>query len=324
MSANTETSKHPRQVVILLSTYNGAAFIKEQLDSILAQLPSDGQVLIRDDGSTDGTPAVIREVQANEPRISLMCGENIGFGKSFLTLLKIAPNDADLVMFSDQDDVWMPDKIERAWQALKIHQCTPALYSSRQRLVDANLKLLTDTPVWPRTPSFENALCENIVTGCTAALNNQGLKLFQNKPLPRQVYFHDWWLYLVVSAFGVILVDNQPTLLYRQHGKNTMGHDAGWVQRRLQVARFIIKNDWTGILLRQVNEFHSLYHSDLPLSHKKTLARNFSFDKNKARVRLSLIIDFKLRRQHPRQELIFRGLMAFSILGISKPKRASK
>ena len=208
------------RVIVLMSAFNGERFIDEQIRSILDQLPPSGLLMVRDDGSYDGTVARIQAF--NDARIQLLCGENIGFAHSFLTLLSLAPPNADMVMFSDQDDVWLDGKIQRAWQHLQPLQNQPALYCSAQVLVDEALVTLHPTPPWPHPPSFANALAENIVTGCTAALNHPAIQLLQRAGVPGGVRFHDWWLYLVVSALGTVVVDEQPSLLYRQHSKNLL------------------------------------------------------------------------------------------------------
>jgi glycosyltransferase involved in cell wall biosynthesis len=193
-----------------MSTYCGERFVVEQLQSILGQLPPDGSILVRDDGSPDGTADVIANFA--DHRIVLTRGENLGFGASFLTLLARVPRDADMVMFADQDDLWLPGKIDRAWQHLQPLADRPALYGSAQMLTDAELRPLHATPPWPRGPSLLNALTENIITGCTAALNRPAVELLQRGGVPEGVRFHDWWMYLVVSAFGTVVFDDQPTL----------------------------------------------------------------------------------------------------------------
>lgn len=245
------------RVAVLMSTYNGERYVVEQLQSILGQLPAGGCILVRDDGSSDGTLAAIEDLC--DPRIRVTRGANLGFGRSFLTLLAEAPADADMVMFSDQDDVWLPGKIERAWYHLCTLAGTAALYGSAQMLVDADLRPLHPTPPWPRGPSLNNALTENIITGCTAAINRPAIDLLQRAGVPGAVHFHDWWLYLVVSAFGTVVYDNQPALLYRQHGGNVIGHGSGWFGRQWGVLRFLMRNDWVGILRRQVGAFLTHY-----------------------------------------------------------------
>jgi glycosyltransferase involved in cell wall biosynthesis len=251
-----------QKVVVLMSTYNGEQFVTAQLRSILAQLPEDARVFVRDDGSTDATLTQVLAVK--DDRVRVDAGHNLGFGASFLTLLSQVPSDAQLVLFADQDDIWLPGKIERAARHLLALGEQPALYGSAQMLVTADLRPLHATPPWPRRPSLTNALTENIITGCTAAINRSAVALLQRAGVPDGVHFHDWWLYLVVSAFGTVVYDDEPTLLYRQHGRNVIGHGAGWFGRQRGVLRFLLRNDWVGILQRQVGAFLEHYGESLP------------------------------------------------------------
>ncbi len=296
------------RVAVLMSTYDGERFIEEQVRSILDQLPADGLLMIRDDGSSDSTVSRIEAFE--DPRIRLVHGENMGFARSFLTLLVEAPPNAEMVMFSDQDDVWLPEKIERAWRHLQPLAAQPALYCSAQLLVDVALRPLQATPPWPRGPSFPSALSENIVTGCTAALNQPALALLQSAGIPEGVRFHDWWLYLVVSAFGTVVVDNKPTLLYRQHGANLIGHGAGWWGRQTQVLRFLLKHDWVGILLGQVAALKMLYGDRMSAEQCSLLKDNFNFFGQRASPRWQLVFGLHRWRQTVVQEITFRCLMA--------------
>lgn len=256
-----------------MSTYNGERYVGEQLRSLLCQLPSEGLVLIRDDGSVDGTADVVAAFV--DDRVRLLRGDNIGFGASFLTLLTMVPEDADLVMFSDQDDVWLPGKIGRAGAALARCGDRPAIYGSAQMLVDEALRPLGPTAPWPAGASFRGALTENIITGCTAALNLPAVRLLQQAGAAPGVRFHDWWCYLVISAFGEVVFDDQPTLLYRQHGRNQIGHGAGWWGRQRQIVRFLLRNDWVGILLAQVQALDAHYGAQLPAEARGLLDRYF-------------------------------------------------
>ena len=296
------------RVVVLMSTYNGERFIEGQLRSIIEQLPADGLLMVRDDGSNDFT---VKRIEAfRDPRIRLVRGENMGFARSFLTLLATTPSDAEMVMFSDQDDVWLRQKIERAWQHLKPLTAQPALYCSAQMLVDETLQPLQVTPPWPRGPSFASSLSENIVTGCTAAFNQAALTLLQSAGVPEGVRFHDWWLYQVLSAFGTVVVDDQPTLLYRQHGANLIGHGAGWWGRQKQVLRYLLKHDWVGILLGQVAALKMLYGDRMSAEQCSLLKDNFNFFGQRASPRWQLVFGLRRWRQTVVQEITFRCLMA--------------
>jgi glycosyltransferase involved in cell wall biosynthesis len=304
-------------VIVLMSTYNGDRFIVEQLRSILDQLPVGGRILVRDDGSTDRTVAKILDLR--DERISVIQGENIGFARSFLTLLRDAPDHADVVMFADQDDVWLPDKIERARAALANYFGSPALYCSAQMLTDAELRPAHATQRWPRRPCFENALSENVVTGCTAALNSAAANLIRRAGVPPRVKFHDWWLYLVVSAFGTIIYDEEPTLLYRQHDSNQIGHGTGFWGRQRRILRFLSRHDWVGIMLGQVTELHEHYGALLDSGKTRLIKRCFVLDKSGARPRWRLVFRLHRWRQFLFGELTFRALVTAYLLGFWPP-----
>jgi len=315
-SMNDHSEKAPR-VVVLMSTYNGERFLEAQVRSILEQLPQDGRLLVRDDGSTDRTVKLLQGF--SDSRIQLKCGENLGFAKSFLTLLQQAPTDAQMVMFSDQDDVWFPDKIERAWRRLRAIPSGPALYCSAQMLADEKLNPLERTPAWPRPPSFIGAMAENIVTGCTAALNTEAANLLREGGVPEQVHFHDWWMYLVIAAFGTVVVDDEPTLLYRQHGGNLIGRGAGWWGRHLQILRFLLKNDWVGIMLGQIAELQSLYGGRLSPEQRRILFRHFVVRDNLAKPKWRTVLGGTRWRQTWANEVFFRILLVTKRTGIWPP-----
>lgn len=305
------------RVFILMSTYQGERYVREQLLSILAQLPQDGRIIVRDDGSLDRTVEVVTAV--GDDRITLHRGTNLGFGPSFLTLLMLAPKDAAMVMFSDQDDVWLPGKINGAWKHLCKFNDQPALYASAQMLVDKDLRPLHRTPPWPRPPSLVNALMENIVTGCTAAINRPAIDLLQRAGVPDGVRFHDWWLYLVLSAFGKVVYDDEPTLLYRQHGGNVIGHGAGWLGRPLRMASFLLRHDWVGILLGQVQALLRCYGESLPNASRDWIRAKFCVDNGELAPRWRLIFGAQCSRQMATHELPLRLLLTLHKLGLRRP-----
>jgi glycosyltransferase involved in cell wall biosynthesis len=311
----SETGSPPR-VVVLMSTFDGERFVVEQLRSIVEQLPADGRILVRDDGSRDHTVSVIEAM--GDARITLKRGRNLGFGSSFLTLLAQAPSNADMVMFADQDDVWLPGKIERAWRHLAPMGGTPALYGSAQMLTDAQLQPLHATRAWSRPPSLRGALAENLITGCTAALNAPAVRLLQRADVADGVHFHDWWMYLVVSAFGRVVFDREPTLLYRQHGSNQIGHGAGWLGRQVHKARFLLRNDWVGILLGQVASLWRHYGADLEPSARQLVTEHFGFEEGRAAPRWRLILG--PGRWRETDETAFRLLLAAYKLRLWPPR----
>lgn len=307
MSSEAMPSANNARVVVLMSTYNGEPFVIEQLNSILSQLPDNGLIMVRDDGSQDRTADLV--ASHPDPRIRLERGSNLGFGASFLTLLTQAPDDAELVMFSDQDDVWLPHKIAAARAALAPFGDRPALYGSAQMLVDAQLSELQATRPWLRGPSFRGALTENIITGCTAALNQAAVRLLKQAGVPQGVVFHDWWVYLVVSTFGQVVYDDKPSLLYRQHGGNQIGHGAGVLRRYLRIARFLRHNDWVGILLGQVSSLQHHYGRLLDPAQARLLQHCFGSAPGALRPSWQLIFSGARWRQDWAGELALRVLL---------------
>lgn len=297
------------RVVVLMSTYNGERYVQEQVASILKQLPAEGRLIVRDDGSRDTTPDVVARI--HDPRVTLIRGENQGFVRSFLGLIASAPTDAEMVMLSDQDDVWLADKIERAWHVIAAAGSVPTLYCSRLQLVDSTLQPIGLSPLWPRAPSFTNALTENIVTGCTAALNPAALTLLRDNGDPGKIFFHDWWLYLVVGAFGRVVFDPKPTVLYRQHGTNIIGMSDG-VARYVNVLRFLRRHDWVQIMFNQIDNFREVHGMRLEPGQRLMLASDF--DRRKGRSLARLLLAPRLRRQTVVSELLFRALVAAGLL----------
>ena len=292
------------RVVVLMSTYQGEKFVAEQIESILNQLPRDGRLIVRDDGSLDRTVNIIQSFA--DPRIEITCGSNVGFARSFFSLMAAAPTDAEMIMLSDQDDVWLPQKIERAWQHLKDTDGVPTLYCARQQLVNETLHPIALSKRCLRPPSFQNALTENIVTGCTAAFNRDALHLALQIKIPERVYFHDWWLYLVVAAFGKVIVDEEATILYRQHSGNTIGRGAGFMQY-VEIFRFIRKRSWVHIMYRQIEEFTTVYTPQLSRPQKTLLQKYFNPHEFSSVTRL--IFSSKCFRQSLLGDIFLRSLI---------------
>ncbi len=253
-------------IEILLATYNGERFLQEQLDSIFSQSAQNFHLLIRDDGSTDRTLDIIHTAIKQYPeKITLLSDRShLGAIKSFSELM--CASKAPYVMFADQDDVWLKDKIlvtfEKIRQMEEVfgrHQ--PLLVHTDLKVVDEDLSEISPS-YWsyshlkPREGTHLNRLVvQNEITGCTVMLNRPLIDLAC--PIFPDCVMHDWWLGLVAAAFGHIGFINKPLILYRQHGKNTLGakkfglaliRDRSQIQEKKQL---------------QVHEFHRRYETIL-------------------------------------------------------------
>ncbi len=216
-----------KKVAIILSTFNGESYIVQLLESLSRQTHPFFSLYVRDDGSTDRTVALI-ESYAHAMDIDLYLGSHIGVVDSFFKLLSHVSklSDIDYIAFCDQDDIWKEDKIERAVTALAKIKFIPALYFADYDIVRADLELIkvsaANLTINPK-PSFANALVQNIVPGFTAVINKEAaVMISKHRPCSDKIIMHDWWVYLVVSAFGTVISDSKSTALYRRHGNNTM------------------------------------------------------------------------------------------------------
>lgn len=231
-----------RSVAILLSAYNGASFLPAQLHSFLAQTHHDWMLYWRDDGSTDDTVRLLRQFEADigERRcISPPGGGCQHITRSFMTLLREARRDtAAYFAFSDQDDVWLPEKLERGIAALEtVPPGQPALYSAQRIIVDNMLTRTGEPGPLRRPPGFPAALTQNIAPGCTMMLNRAAADLILASDPPDTVW-HDWWCYVIVAAAGGrIVADSDATVLYRQHGNNRIGEPRSWWRRGIAALR---------------------------------------------------------------------------------------
>ena len=237
-------SPEPR-VAILLATFNGAPWLREQLDSLLRQTHENWVLYWRDDGSEDGTLAILQEFsrcagQGRCVRIEQPHGR-LGATRNFLALLRTvcdALDESDVVAFADQDDIWLPRKLERGMAALRrAPRDEPVVYCARQILVDDRLQRLCISDPLTRPAGFPAALTQNVATGCTVMLNRAGARLVAASR-PSTGTLHDWWAYLLVTAAGGRLVqDEEPVVLYRQHAQNLIGAPATMTSRAVAAMR---------------------------------------------------------------------------------------
>ncbi len=222
-----------QQVAVLMCTYNGAHYLQDQLDSIENQKYKNWYLYVSDDGSQDSTRDILRAFEAKTDRLRVIQGPRNGFCQNFLSLICNGLIKADYYALSDQDDIWHEDKLLRAVKVLSDISCeTPALYCSRTKLVDERNNETGLSPLFKHAPGFRNALVQNIAGGNTMVFNHAARKLMLEAGPDANSVVHDWFLYMVVSGCGgVVIYDPVPSLCYRQHAANLIGANDEFIAR---------------------------------------------------------------------------------------------
>jgi len=337
---------HPKQskkpkVAVVLSTYNGETFLREQLYSIDAQQYDNWDLWIRDDGSTDATLDIIRAYQKDAEsreghrRIMVLEGNNVGVVNSFLTLLSGIPDDYDIFAFCDQDDIWLPEKLDRAvgayihYRVRKDPDTRPWLYHSRQILMD-EAGQSHGMSVLPRRTGFDNAIIQNQVVGCSMVIDDKlknllikGLDVGKDEksqskhtPRPEGIIMHDWWCYLTASQFGVMVFDDRPVIRYRRHDTSktpvSVSPIRAWINRMIAMRskKWNIRH-----IIDQVELFYHCYCRDgretVNGCHKESLLSLIQLKEAGIRTRLQYVLRTGHHRSTALETLLFRLLILF-------------
>ena len=258
-----------KKVAILMSTYNGEKYIKEQIESLIHQTYNNFYIYIRDDGSKDNTISRIKEIQRNHDNIVLIEAENVGFIKSFFELLNLC-SDADYYAYCDQDDVWMEDKIERAVSFLnRTDSNKPALHFSNSDYYDENMNYLA-TAKKEKVYNFRHSLVECVTQGMTMVINNKTRELII-KDTPKTCLFHDWWTYMVCSGIGQIVYDDKSLVKYRRHNKSVTVEGRTQIDLLIFRIKSFIIGDSLKKIKEQIIEYDRFYYNQLSEENKKLI-----------------------------------------------------
>ncbi len=249
------------RLIVLLSSYNGERYLREQLNSLFAQTLGGVEVLVRDDGSADGTPAILAEY-AKRGRLRWTAGEHLGPARSFWRLLQCS-GAADHYAFCDQDDVWDADKLEIAVRALEAAEDgTPSLYCSDVRVTDAAGRVLSGHLVRREPADYPHALIRNLAPGCTYVFNRAAKELLCGYDAERLgIELHDWTAYQIVACFGRVVFDGTAHMSYRQHGGNAVGAARGSASELLRKAIGFWRGAMRGSRSRQARRLEQAYGS---------------------------------------------------------------
>lgn len=276
------------RIAVLMSTYNGEKYLKEQINSILNQnIKFHIELWIRDDGSTDNTKKILEEY-SKKGKLNWYTGENLGPARSFLDLVRHCKG-YDFYAFADQDDYWMPNKLSNAI-AFFYDEIIPQLYFCNAELVDMNLKSLNRN-VYKKNPrtDFETLVCSGGLLGCTMVFNDILAKEIQKYPIPINVVMHDFYISVLCKAIGgKIIFDNKSNLKYRQHENNVIGVPNGLFNTIKNRIKDVNKKSKISIA-DQAEEICSLYYEYINENKLDWLKMVSRYKKNKfLRFRLSL------------------------------------
>lgn len=290
---------------ILMAVYNGEKYIEEQLDSIVYQTVSNWHLIILDDASTDDTAVLLRQYAARYPdRIEVHRNtENSGSAQNnFFNLIKYSTHN--YVMFSDHDDVWEQNKIEKTYRRMleiaesSCNPNTPLLVHTDLKVVDDKLKVINNSLFKMQNLAYSrdklnNLLTQNIVTGCTMMVNRALLDMID--VIPKYAIMHDWWFALIACCFGKIGFVNDSTILYRQHSDNEVG--AKKVRSLSYKSKKILHSKKTKSMVsdtyKQALEFYKIYSNILSNRQKKIIRVYSSIPKQSKLKRIKILFKYK-------------------------------
>ena len=302
-----------KSVCVLLSTYNGERYLREQLDSLLSQKGVNLSILARDDGSKDSTSKILEEYHAKDTRIRYYKDNNVGPAQSFFDLMKKAPK-ADYYAFCDQDDVWDNNKLAIAVAMLEKEDASkPNMYYSNLRIVDQDLKFYRLSHSEPSVQKDRySVLTEDMATGCTIVFNSTAEEMIRNRT-PEYCSMHDTWIYMVCKFFGKTVYDFSAHISYRQHGNNVVGTYLGKKTKEIYIAR--IKRLFDRELQPRYNNacnFYKAFGRKLNKRDAEKVLKIVNY-KRSLKNKLCLLLDKDIHASSKNRELRYRGLI---ILGI--------
>ena len=298
-------NKTPR-VVVLMSSYNGEKYIREQIESILWQSYRNVKLYVRDDGSTDGTLDILKKY-AEKGELVLYEGENLGYVQSFFELLRLC-EDAPYYLWCDQDDVWEKGKLERAVQILEKNQSErPCLYFSDYDYYDEKMNFQKHGLDHKRGPSFANSLLDCIPLGFCSVFNSAARKMMTNK-IPEHCCGHDWWTYMVCAAFGQVIYDRGYfSVQYRRLEQSVSPGGTNFLALQMWRFKKFFLNNYFIKIREQHREFASIYGNNLNEKDKKIMCL-FAGEKFSIPIMVKKLFYPVWFRQSAGEELMVRAL----------------
>lgn len=271
-----------KKVAIIISTYNGEKYLKEQLDSVVKQTYKNIDIYVRDDGSKDSTINILNEYKEKYSNFYIEAGENLGYARSFYTAVKIAfesGKNYDYFAFCDQDDRWHLDKIENAVKMMDNDEIPECVYTE-YNICDENLNFIKKSRLERGKASFRNSLTEATISGNTSMFNRALAKELMKFNI-KFVCCHDWLVYMIASGIGKTIYDSNPSLEYRRTGGNASPRENGKIRLLVYRLKKFIFGDYLKEFRKQILEYKNQYYELLPEKNKKLInlfiSNNYNF-----------------------------------------------
>ena len=309
--------KKDTHVLVLMSAYNGELYIREQIDSILEQDGVDVYLLVRDDGSTDDTYDILKEYATRYRNIGITRGENVGFVRSFSMLAEQAltyQEPIDYYAFSDQDDIWMPNKLKTACGFLEKKNLevrsksavaeVPMLFSSNSLFVDDSMRVLgmfhRETPHYTR----QNVMIYPTEQGCSMVFNRSALALYNENP-PGEAW-HDRWMCLICNFLGETVYCQSPLFYYRIHGGNMIGRKQKFWDRIMDDVKFFFTSD--AKISQMAGEFYQAFGDRLSDDDRREMW-DFLHYKGSVKRKWRIMVRPEYQRASSWQERVRKGVL---------------
>ncbi|MEK4209700.1 MULTISPECIES: glycosyltransferase [Paenibacillus] len=297
---------------VLLSTYNGQHYIKEQLDSIFSQRGVDVHCLVRDDGSTDNTVNILYEYSKNQPNLKFVIGDNIGYKSSFINLIELS-GEFDYYAFADQDDVWESNKLIAASEQIRTIKSDvniAVMYCSNCKLVDNELKYIrmlhSRESILPKSKT--EALAQGFAHGCTIVFNLEAKKII-NRYKAKKEYAHDFWVPLIILFTGRVIYDPNSYILYRQHNNNVFGSQRSLLEVfKIKIKQLNINRNFHSDMISEILEGYG----DLISSQDYKMLQEIINYKNSIYYKIKALLNQQLRRKTFKGTLFLKLLILFS------------
>lgn len=322
-------------VDILLATYNGEKYIAEQIESLQKQTFTDWRLLVSDDGSTDETVSIVKAIQQKESRIELAPDhEPTGSpANNFLYLLE--KSTAPYVMFCDQDDVWLPEKIAKTFDAMKAvgsDATLPVAVHTDSIVVDEELRVLLPSFLGthfhgPEDYTLYKALVSNICQGSTMMLNRPLIKRVLGVRAPKEFPQHDYWAAVVALGEGRLVCLEKPTLLYRQHGGNVVGAQEPLTPfgRMASIVKTVFSVYWVKEMIDSETEYFdrakALMAADLNLSVEAhaALSEIASSESGNYHLRIKVLEKYRMQKELSLYQRLYQraGILFHSLKGVN-------